>query len=383
MTTERSRRVKRSPAVAAKPKPSGGLPDDGRRRVVIEAVRPEIDAGRFAVKRTAGEKVAVEADVFADGHDTLVAVLRLRYAGPDAAIDARWRETPMTLVENDRWRATFAVDHVGWYEYTIEGWVDDFASWTHALQARLKAGQDVASELLEGAALVRAAAARAAAGPVRRSLLEWARALSENGPVDTRAQLALNAELATQVAAAPDRRRSTHSRVLRIKVDRPLARAGAWYEMFPRAAGPDPTRSATFAEAAERVPAIAAMGFDVLYLPPIHPIGTTNRKGRGNALVAGPGDPGSPWAIGSSEGGHVAVEPGLGTLDDFRAFREAAERNGLEIALDLAYQSSPDHPYVSAHPEWFRHRPDGSIKYAENPPKKYQDIYPFDFETPA
>ncbi|MFN2444622.1 MAG: alpha-1,4-glucan--maltose-1-phosphate maltosyltransferase [Vicinamibacterales bacterium] len=364
--------------------PTAALPEDGRRRVVIDAVRPQIDGGRFAIKSTQGEHVFVEADLFADGHDTLAAVLRFRYAGPDRAIDEGWQETAMTLDENDRWRASFVVEHLGWYEYTVEGWVDEFASWRHALAARLKANQDVTSELLEGAELVRAAAARAPAGPDRRALVQSAGALSADGPAPVRAKLAVEPDLAARVSAAPDRRRSTtYERTLRIKVDRVRARVGAWYELFPRSAGPDPTRSATFAEAAARLPDIAAMGFDVLYLPPIHPIGVTHRKGRGNALVAAPADPGSPWAIGAAAGGHMAVEPGLGTLDDFRTFRTAAEQHGLEIALDLAYQSSPDHPYVTAHPEWFRHRPDGSIKYAENPPKKYQDIYPFDFDTDA
>lgn len=355
-------------------------PEEERRRVVIEGVSPEVDAGRFAIKRSIGEQLTVEADVFADGHDKLAAVVRYRYAGPETAVDDGWHEAPMQFVDNDRWRGSFEVAAVGWYEYTVEGWVDEFASWRHAMEARVKAGQDVRSELTEGAALVRAAAARTAVGAARAFLVESAAAIVGDSPAALRT--ALDTDLQRSVAAAPDRRLSTvYTRVLRVKVDRERARVGAWYEMFPRAAGPDPNRSATFAEAATRLPAIAAMGFDVLYLPPIHPIGVTNRKGRGNTLGAGRGDPGSPWAIGSADGGHTAVEPGLGTLEDFAAFRARAEALGLEIALDLAYQASPDHPYVGAHPEWFRHRPDGSIKYAENPPKKYQDIYPFDFES--
>ncbi len=306
--------------------------------------------------------------------------------------EVAWREAPLTLVENDRWTAHFTVQSVGWYEYTIEAWVDHFASWRHGLEARMKAGQDVRPELLEGAALVKAAAARSPVGPERRWLLDAAAALAADGPTNERARVALSPDLMVRMAAAPDRRlSSTYARTLPVKVDREIARAGAWYEMFPRSARTDlsdaertgaaPVRSATFAEAATRLPDIAGMGFDVLYLPPIHPIGRTHRKGRGNTLTTQPGDPGSPWAIGGSEGGHMAVEPGLGTLEDFDTFRAEAERLGLEVALDLAYQCSPDHPYVAQHPEWFAHRPDGSIKYAENPPKKYQDIYPFDFET--
>jgi starch synthase (maltosyl-transferring) len=357
---------------------------EGRRRVVIEGVSPEIDGGRFPIKRVVGERVVVEADVIADGHARLAAVLRYRYVGPEAGRDTAWRETPLEALENDRWRGSFQVEHLGWYEYSIEAWVDDFASWKHGLEARLAAGQDVSSELVEGAELVRAAAARTRTDVDRQHLLEIAATLADNRPAGDRARVALHPELAAHLQRVPDRRLSTpYGRNLVVKVDRVRARTGAWYEMFPRSAGRDRTRSATFAEAAARLADIAAMGFDVLYLPPIHPIGRTNRKGRRNALVAEPGDPGSPWAIGSAEGGHTAVEPGLGTLEDFRAFRAEAERHGLEVALDLAYQSSPDHPYVTEHPEWYRHRPDGSIKYAENPPKKYQDIYPFDFESDA
>ncbi|MGE0040001.1 MAG: alpha-1,4-glucan--maltose-1-phosphate maltosyltransferase [Vicinamibacterales bacterium] len=355
------------------------LPDEGRRRVVIEAVTPEIDGGRHPIKRTPGEVVVVEADIFADGHDRLAAVVLYRQAGA-----SRWLESPMAPVDNDRWRGSFRVAEEGRYEYTVEGWVDHFATWQHQLEKRVAAGQDVQSELLEGAAMVRAAEARAATGEEREWLLDCGDQLATDGDPVARTALALRLELAARMAAAPDRRLATrHPRWLGVTVDRARARTGAWYEMFPRSAGPDPTRSATFREAAARLPEIGAsgMGFDVLYLPPIHPIGRTNRKGKGNALVAGEGDPGSPWAIGGPEGGHMAIEPGLGTLEDFRWFIGEARRHGLEVAIDIAWQCSPDHPYVGQHPEWFRHRPDGTIKYAENPPKKYQDIYPFEFET--
>jgi starch synthase (maltosyl-transferring) len=302
-----------------------------QRRVVVECVTPEVDEGRFAVKRTVGEEVAVEADVFADGHDAVSAALLWRRTGGD-----EWHETRMAALGNDRWRASFTCAEHTDYEYTVEGWIDRVATLRNAVEKKETAGQDAAAD---------------------------------------------REELRHASEEADRRSASQYGRMLRVAVDRERARFSAWYEMFPRSAGEDPSRSATFDEAAARLPEIASMGFDVLYLPPIHPIGRSFRKGRNNALTAGPGEPGSPWAIGSIEGGHTAIEPGLGTLEDFDRFVAAAARHGLEIALDLAFQASPDHPYVAQHPEWFRHRPDGTIKYAENPPKKYQDIYPFDFES--
>jgi starch synthase (maltosyl-transferring) len=283
----------------------------------------------------------------------------------------------------DTWRGSFTLPSIGWHEFAVTAWVDAFETWRHGLHAKFEAGQDVGLELREGALLIDEAAARAeqiGSGRLDAAWLrEQAETLCADVPVAHRVTVALADELAARMFVYADRRHASESRPLRIWVDRERARFGAWYEMFPRSAGPDPTRSATFGEAADRLSAIAALGFDVLYLPPIHPIGHSFRKGRNNSLTAAPGDPGSPWAIGSEEGGHTAVEPGLGTIEDFVRFREAAEGVGLEVALDLAIQCSPDHPWVREHPEWFRHRPDGSIKYAENPPKKYQDIYPLDF----
>ena len=347
-----------------------------RRRVVIENVTPQVDGGQFPIKRTPGEDVVVEADVFADGHDTLAAALRWRPQGRD------WHETPMEALGNDRWRARFRITEMTAYEYAIEGWIDRFESWRVALSKKVGAGQDVTSELLEGAALIRDAASRAR-GNDRKRLTDHAAALEDTAAdAARRVASALAEELKALMARYEDRSLATRSdRTFPVMVERERARFGAWYEMFPRSAGTDPSRSATFDEAAAQLPYIAAMGFDVLYLPPVHPIGRSFRKGRNNSLTTEPGDPGSPWAIGAEEGGHKAIEPGLGTLDDFDRFVQAAERHGLEIALDIAYQASPDHPYVKEHPSWFRHRPDGTIKYAENPPKKYQDIYPFDFES--
>jgi starch synthase (maltosyl-transferring) len=378
--------AKRAAKPAARPAPSTPRLDSRLlRRVVIEAVEPQVDCGRFPIKRTSGEAVVVEADIHADGHDAIAAVVQYRRAG-----ELAWNEVPMSPLDNDRWQGRFVVGGPGLWEYSIEAWIDRFASWRLALSKKVGVGQDVASELLEGAALVQEAAGRMAArqnaatfDEARRRAEDVRRVLADiSEDVGARVAAALSDDLATLMAAHPDRSRATSfGRVLAVVVERERARFGAWYEMFPRSATPDPARSATFDEAAALLPYVASMGFDVLYLPPIHPIGRSFRKGRNNSLTPEPGDPGSPWAIGSTDGGHTAIEPGLGTIDDFDRFVANASRHGLEIALDIAFQASPDHPYVREHPAWFRHRPDGTIKYAENPPKKYQDIYPFDFDT--
>jgi starch synthase (maltosyl-transferring) len=372
----RQRQATGAAAATAAERTSASLDPDLQRRVVVEAVRPQVDAGRFPIKRVAGERVTVTADIFVDGHDALAAVLLYRRTG-----DEVWRKVPMAPTTNDRWEAGFTVESIGRYEYTVEGWVDRFASWRRDLVKKAEAGQDVASELLEGRELIRETLGRA---PEKASeLSRFAEVMVDvSTPVDARVAEAASERLASAMAADPDRRTATRfDRVLGVLVERERARFGAWYEMFPRSAGTDPTRSATFAEAAALLPYVESMGFDVLYLPPIHPIGRSFRKGPNNSLTPRPGDPGSPWAIGAEEGGHTAVEPGLGTIEDFDRFVEAAGRHGLEIALDIAFQASPDHPYVREHPGWFRQRPDGTIKYAENPPKKYQDIYPINFES--
>jgi starch synthase (maltosyl-transferring) len=362
---------KREPTPVNTPRPDESL----TRRVVVENVYPEVDSGRFPIKRTTGEVVIVSADVHADGHDVLAAALLFRRQG-----DERWTELPMEPLGNDRYAATFAVDALGRFEYTVEAWVDRFATWRGELSKKFGAGIEVDSELLEGAQMV-----GAIAGDEGAALANWAATLGDTSmPAERRVATALDADLLRAMSARADRRRATrYDRVLEVLVEPVRARYGAWYEMFPRSAGTDPARGATFGEAVARLSYVAGMGFDVLYLPPIHPIGNSFRKGRNNALSAGPADPGSPWAIGSEAGGHKSVEPSLRTLEDFDRFVAEARRHGLEIALDLAYQASPDHPYVREHPEWFRHRPDGTIKYAENPPKKYQDIYPLNFESEA
>jgi starch synthase (maltosyl-transferring) len=349
---------------------------EGRRRVVIEGVAPEIDCGRFPVKRTVGERVVVEADVLIDGHESVAAALRFRREE-----DRTWEEVRMRPLGNDRWRGAFAVSDLGTYRYTIRAWVDRFATWRTGLEKKVDAGQDVDVDLLAGADLV-SRAARTATGDPARSLRAFARTLLDRP--ETAVAAALDPELAELMDAYPDRRpQAAYGRDLRVVVDRERARFGTWYELFPRSASSEPGRHGTFADVEKRLPYVAGMGFDVLYLPPIHPIGSSYRKGKNNTPGGGPEDPGSPWAIGSQQGGHTAVDPRLGTISDFERLVERARDHGLEVALDLAFQCSPDHPYVREHPEWFRHRPDGTIQYAENPPKKYQDIYPLDFETEA
>lgn len=346
-------------------------------RVVVEHVRPAIDGGRFPIKRTPGEPVVVTADIFADGHDLLAGVLKYRVVNAGGTgRDANWLEVPLTALDNDSWTASFVAQEIGRYEYTVEAWIDRFGSWLKGLVAKADASQDVASELLEGAALVEAAAGD------DTQLRALAEALRSERPQADRVAAAREPKLGELMRAHADRTGSTtYSPGLAVVVDPERARFSAWYEMFPRSCTPEPSRSGTFREAEARLPEIATMGFDVVYLPPIHPIGTSFRKGRNNSLTPEPGDPGSPWAIGSPDGGHTAIEPGLGTFADFDCFVQTARSLHLQVALDIAFQASPDHPWVREHPEWFRHRPDGSIKYAENPPKKYQDIYPLDFDS--
>ncbi len=346
---------------------------DAVRRVVIEGVHPEIDCGRFPVKRVIGEEVVVEADVLTDGHDVLGCSLLWRKEG-----GRKWAEVPMAPTENDRWRGRFLVEDLGRYRYTIRAWIDRFATWRRDLVKKAEAGLDVTVELLVGADLAEAAVRRAS-GPDRTELRMLAKRLRE-GPSDAAAG-ATDPALASLMAIYGERRfPTTYHRELQLVVDPERAGFGSWYELFPRSTSVRPGIHGTFDDVIERLPYVAGMGFDVLYLPPIHPIGRTHRKGPNNVERGNPKDAGSPWAIGGEEGGHTTIHPELGTVEDFRRLLTAARELGMDVALDLAYQCSPDHPWVREHPEWFRHRPDGSIQYAENPPKKYQDIYPLDFE---
>jgi starch synthase (maltosyl-transferring) len=366
-----------TPTNGRKSTTAAGDPRAAARPIVIEAVWPQIDGGRFAVKRVVGERVEVHADIFREGHDAIAAVLKFREG--DAAV---WRETPMEPYDNDRWRAAFTVERNTRYRYTIEAWPDAFASWRHGTARKREAGQPIDLELREGEALVKAAVARASVA-VRARLEALQRDVAAGTDRSAVADLLLSDATAAALAAAPDRSLATvFAPELDVIADRRAAAFGAWYEFFPRSQGTTPGAASTFAQAQRRLADVRAMGFDVLYLPPIHPIGHAFRKGRNNSLDAGPDDPGSPWAIGNADGGHMAVEPALGTLADFERFVQAANAHGLEIALDYALQCSPDHPYIREHPEWFSVRPDGSIKYAENPPKKYQDIVNFNWFGP-
>ncbi|HET9229329.1 MAG TPA: maltotransferase domain-containing protein, partial [Thermoanaerobaculia bacterium] len=347
--------------------------ETGRQRVIIEGVEPEIDCGRFPIKRTVGEKVIVEADAFTDGHDAISCLLLHRPAlksGSRAAL--RWNEVPMEALANDRWRAEFIPAEIGRWIYTVTAWVDRFKTWRRDLKKRVGAGQDVSVDLLIGAELIREAAERA-----RESKKKADARVLDGLAAGLSTALAMEDELSELMERHADRFHSSiYGKELEIVVDRERARFSSWYEFFPRSAG-------TFRDAERRLAYAADMGFDVVYLPPIHPIGRTFRKGPNNNPESQPGDLGSPWGIGAEEGGHKDIHPELGTIEDFRRFVARAGELGIEIAMDVAFQASPDHPYVREHPEWFRKRPDGTIQYAENPPKKYQDIYPFDFDTEA
>jgi starch synthase (maltosyl-transferring) len=383
----------------------------GRQRVVIENIEPAVEGGRFAIKRIQGEPLDVRADIFTDGHDEVRALLLWRPAGEEA-----WRPVELKPTGNDAWTARLLLGEVGRFEYTCEAWVDHFRSWHRDLKKRVAAGQDVSVELEIGARLVDEAALRAsgetnALGPFPLTVATDDAAAKRGVPQRYPASLAFEATIIAdglhQIAAMlrkgrdaaarfigaegdalaatmdgyPDRSLATRAEPLAVVVDREKARFSAWYEMFPRSATTTPGGHGTFRDLIARLPYVAEMGFDILYLPPIHPIGAAFRKGKNNALVAAAGEPGSPWAIGAPEGGHKAIHSQLGTLAEFRELVAQARQKGIDVALDVAFQCSPDHPYVTTHPSWFRARPDGTIQYAENPPKKYQDIYPFDFET--
>jgi starch synthase (maltosyl-transferring) len=345
---------------------------------VIADVSPSVDGGRFPAKRVTGESCRVGADVFREGHDLLRA--RVRYRGPG---DAPWRTAPMTHdPETDRWTGEFPLDAVGRWAFTVEAWTDEFGTWAQRLAKRVAAQQpEVAVELLDGSAQLARAARRAPFGAARKRLESAAALLGDAArPLDERVAAASDPELvALMQAHAPPQDLTTYDRELPLLVEPPRAAFASWYEFFPRSASPEPGRHGTFADAERWLPRIAALGFDVVYLPPIHPIGRTFRKGKNNSLTAEPDDVGSPWAIGNEHGGHTAVEPALGTLEDFERFVRRAGELGIDVALDYALQCSPDHPWVKEHPDWFVIRPDGTIAYAENPPKKYQDIYPLDF----
>ncbi|MFZ4682712.1 MAG: alpha-1,4-glucan--maltose-1-phosphate maltosyltransferase [Terrimicrobiaceae bacterium] len=351
--------------------------------VIIQNIAPQLDHGRYAVKRAAGEDLVVEADIFKEGHDVVLALLKYRPAGA-----AQWTETPLQPLINDRWRGVFPVSGEGKWEYTIEAWGDAFASWQEEIRKKFGGGiRDLRSETLEGAALISAAASRAGKSPDAKKLKVLAAKLQE-ADADSTSQIAASPELTALMRVWPDRSLSTeYTPALPLWVDRERAVFAAWYEFFPRSAEGKPDSGSAFRDCLGRIDDAKAMGFDVIYFPPIHPIGETNRKGRNNSLKCEPGEPGVPYAIGNSRqgvngGGHKDVAPELGTLEDFSWLVGEVKKRGLEIALDFAINCSPDHPYVKAHPDWFFKRPDGTIKYAENPPKKYEDVYPLNFHNP-
>jgi starch synthase (maltosyl-transferring) len=352
------------------------MEDDGRGRVVIENVNPEIEGGRFPIKRVIGEKVVVTADIFADGHDAISA--RLLYRSPK---DKVWKETSMTFVQNDRWRGEFSVEAIGVYRYTVIGWIDDFKTWQRDIEKKFHAGQDLKMDLLIGAKFVEEACQRAS-GEDRMKLIDFGKRLKKEEDPEGAVWGALSAELTELMDQYPDKKFAvSHPKELRVWVERGKALFSTWYELFPRSCSPGPGRHGTFEDCERLLPEIARMGFDILYLPPVHPIGRMNRKGKNNVLGNHSDDVGSPWAIGSKEGGHKTIHPQLGTIEDFERLIMKANDHGIELAIDLAFQCSPDHPYMKEHPEWFKWRPDGTVQFAENPPKKYEDIISLNFEA--
>ncbi len=350
--------------------------------VVIENLSPQIEGGRYPIKRVPGESVAINADIFKEGHDVVLAVLKWRPVG-----EKKWREVSMLPLGNDRWTGSFAIgpaDFIGFMEYTIESWGDAFGSWVEEIEKKSKVTASLPSETLEGAAIVRAAAKRAGKNQAASLLAGFAETLASSPDARSLLATATQPELIALMEKWPDRSLSTtYEPFQKIRVDRPGAAFSAWYEFFPRSAEGKVGSGSLFRDCMERVDDAKAMGFDVIYFPPIHPIGITARKGANNALACNPGEPGVPYAIGGPAGGHCAVEPELGTLEDFEWLLREIRARGLEVALDFALNCSPDHPFVKDHPEWFFHRPDGSIKYAENPPKKYEDVYPLDYHNAA
>ncbi len=353
------------------PAATPGLAPKGEGRVIIEAVLPELDGGRTPVKRVVGEAVEVSADIFSDGHDKIAAAILYRPAD-----EAEWRRAPMSFVDNDRWAGSFSVERNTRYLFTIEGWRDPFASWLHEIHAKQKAGVDVTLETIEGVKIAEMAARNAETGPEGPAMAAILDGLAKaDGDAAARLALLLDEHNVPLISRHAERvNLSRYPQEIPVIADRLAAQFSAWYELFPRSMSHDPDRHGTFEDVVRHLPYVKDMGFDVLYFPPIHPVGLRNRKGRNNSLTAKPGDVGSVYAIGSEAGGHDAIHPDLGDFESFRRMVDAAHAHGLEIAFDFAVQCSPDHPWIKQHPEWFEYRPDGTMKYAENPPKKYADI---------
>jgi starch synthase (maltosyl-transferring) len=345
--------------------------EHGKRRVIIENVQPRVDGGLYPAKRSVGERVDVTAAIYGDGHDHIRAEVLYKKEGAKA-----WSVIELQQTFNDDWQASFYVPEKGTYLFTIQAWIDHFDTWYDGFKKKANAKVEVKVELMEGAVLLRTL------GETNKELISLARKLEDTAKYQAAIDTVLSAEFATVVHENPLRENETKlGYEVSVQVEHTKANYSAWYEFFPRSASLESGKHGTFADCIRLLPRISAMGFDVLYFPPIHPIGKVNRKGKNNNVKSKPGEPGSPWAIGSDEGGHKSILPALGTMDDFKKLIGEAKKLDIDIAMDIAFQCAPDHPYVTEHPEWFKQRPDGSIQYAENPPKKYQDIYPFNFET--
>jgi starch synthase (maltosyl-transferring) len=348
----------------------------GTKRVVITNVAPQIECGKYISKATLQDEFLISADIFTDGHDEVAASVLLKHKK-----DRQWKELPMQFISNDHWELRIYPEKLGIYQFQVQGWVDHFTTWRKGLIKKYEAGQDISVELQIGATLLQEAAGRAIAKD-KNILLRIAKELTQEGNTEAAVLAATNDNLASAMLQARNKDLATNfPQVLSFEVEVRRASFSTWYELFPRSASLEPGKHGTFKDVQRLLPRVAAMGFDTLYFPPIHPIGKEKRKGRNNSLTATEEDPGSPWAIGNRLGGHKAIHPELGSLRDFQALIKKAREYDIEIAMDIAYQCAPDHPYVKEHPQWFKWRPDGTVQYAENPPKKYEDILPFNFET--
>ncbi|HTM64934.1 MAG TPA: alpha-1,4-glucan--maltose-1-phosphate maltosyltransferase [Flavipsychrobacter sp.] len=348
----------------------------GRKRVVITNVVPQIDCGKYPAKGVIDDEFLIAADIFTDGHDNIQASVLIRQKK-----DRSWKEYPMRFINNDHWECSFYPSKTGFYQFQIQGWVDTFSTWRSGLLKKHEAGQDIRIELQIGASLIEHAASRIATKE-KNSLLQFGKSLTEAANAEDAILIATNDQLAAQMDRGKDKNLITvYPQIFEFEIEVKRAGFSAWYELFPRSTAPEPGKHGTFKDVKSLLPRIVAMGFDTLYFPPIHPIGEEKRKGKNNSLTATEADPGSPWAIGNRTGGHKAIHPQLGSLKDFQDLIKEARKHDIEIAMDIAYQCAPDHPYVKQHPKWFKWRPDGTVQYAENPPKKYEDILPFNFET--
>ena len=351
------------------------FPEIGQQRVVVERVTPELDGGRYAIKAIVGEYIAVEADIVVDGHDLVTARLCYKHEA-----DKNWQEVLMSPTFNNRWIGHFQVEKQGNYQYTIESWVDHIATWQHEVEAKVHDGQRLKVELMQGVLFLKDMAKKAK-GDDKKALQEAAKIMADEKHYDEAIQLAMSEQMKNWSIQYPERQHPFRYKALNVWVDREKAGFSSWYSMFPRSAAREEGKHGTFKDVEALLPRISSMGFDVLYIPPIHPIGKTHRKGKNNSVTCLEEEPGVPYGIGAEDGGHTAIHSELGTLEDFKHLVAACKQHNMEIAMDLAIQCSPDHPWVKDHPEWFKILPDGTIKYAENPPKKYQDIYPVNFET--